>query len=189
MMVDRFVGLAAFYFYVLCWFVEQPYQWLKYIGISLPWLSLFLSLPLGFIWKNGIISWGISYAVWTLFYVVVTIMYSGNVIVQTPYLACCVCFIASVYISKNESKLNETTEEYRKLHEKDVMRNYYINSLMAQEQITQTRLKDIADRQEENIDEQDEVIRIANSRVILKKLKTMLDELSEISKINKELCN
>ena len=193
MRIDKFIGLAAIFFYALCWFAEQPEKWIWYIGVGLPWFSLIATIIIYFIFRPDVKDeekfLGAVYVVMCIVYMVATSIMTGSVIQQTPYLACCVCFIASIHISMSDSKLIVITEEYGKLHEKDLVRDCYIKSLIAQNKDTQRQLNEIAFMQEENIDEPDEVIRIAHSRVILKKMKTMLDELSNTRKINEELYN
>ncbi len=104
MKVDRFIGLAAIYFYVLCWFAEQPEKWIWYIGVGLPWLSLIATLPIYFVFKTDVKNegkiWGTVYVVMCIAYTVATSIMTDSVIHQTPYLACCVCFISLVTLKE-----------------------------------------------------------------------------------------
>lgn len=96
--VIKFFAFISLFFYVMCWFTDQPTETLYYIGISLPWLSLILSILVGFICdiKNEkyFAAWGYIYAITTIIYVIVVSIMSGSIWHQLPHLAACACFIA-----------------------------------------------------------------------------------------------
>lgn len=94
----KFLAFASVFFYILCWFTDQPTKELHYVGIGLPWLSLILSILIGYLCKvkdgHYFTSWGYVYAVATVVYVVGVSVMSGSVLPQLPHLAACVTFIA-----------------------------------------------------------------------------------------------
>lgn len=101
----KFVAIAALFFYALCWFVDSPSKTVRYLGMALPWLSLFLSIPIAYLCKvkddNYFSAWGYVYAVSTLIYIIVVSFMSGSIWQQLPHLAACVSFIA--YFSLDHS--------------------------------------------------------------------------------------
>lgn len=92
------IVLAALIFYALCWFADAPTKSIRNLGIALPWLSLALSIPIGYVCKvkDGQYSttWGYVYAAATIIYVIAVSLISGTLLPQLPHLAACVCFIA-----------------------------------------------------------------------------------------------
>jgi peptidoglycan/LPS O-acetylase OafA/YrhL len=112
MKVDRFIGLAAIYFYVLCWFVEQPEKWIWYIGVGLPWLSLIATIIIYFLFRPNVKDedkfWGTVYVVMCIVYITATSIMTGDVMHQTPYLACCASLI-SLYALAHKKDSREDT--------------------------------------------------------------------------------
>ena len=102
-----FVGLALF-FYAVSWSVNEYGKTAWYIGIGLPWLSLFsrilISLLCDFMFKIDSafdkIGWGYSYAFCSIIYVIVMSIIAKTVFPFIPHLAACACFIAEAYIEK-----------------------------------------------------------------------------------------
>ncbi len=98
MKILNFVAVVAVILYTLCWFTHQPTSTLYWLGIFLPWLSLFLSIPISYVCKvkegEYFKTWGWVYAISTLLYITVVSMMSGSVLHQLPHLGACVCFIA-----------------------------------------------------------------------------------------------
>ena len=94
----KLIGVASVFFYVLCWFTDQPTKTIHYIGIAMPWLSLLLSIPIAYLCKarndQYFSSWGYVYAISTVIYVVTVSVMSGSIYQQLPHMAACVCFIA-----------------------------------------------------------------------------------------------
>lgn len=95
--VIKLLAFASVFFYILCWFTDQPTRELHYVGIGLPWLSLFAAIPVGYLCKvkdgHYFETWGYVYAVATVIYVVVVSLISGYLLPQLPHLAACVAFI------------------------------------------------------------------------------------------------
>lgn len=91
-------GIIAVIFYIISIFADAPTKTIQGIGAMLPWLSLFLSIPLSYFLhvKEGdyFKTWGCVYAITTLLYIVVVSIMSGSVLHQLPHLGACVCFIA-----------------------------------------------------------------------------------------------
>lgn len=100
----KYLTVLSVLFYVLCWFSTQPTKLLHYIGIALPWLSLLLSIVVGFSIniKNEkyIVEWGYVYALATILYVIAVSIISGSVWHQLPHLATCACLIAYFTLEK-----------------------------------------------------------------------------------------
>ena len=96
--VIKLLAFASLFFYILCWFTDQPTKELHYVGIVLPWLSLIVSIPVAYVCnvkdENYFEAWGYVYAVATIVYVVVVSLISGSILSQLPHLAACVTFIA-----------------------------------------------------------------------------------------------
>lgn len=94
----RLVGLSAIFFYVLCWFVNLPVSYLWGIGVSLPWLSLIVSVPVHLLVRSKEdgtgIYWGVAYIIITVVYVAVAYLIKDTFLQQLPYLATCVTLIA-----------------------------------------------------------------------------------------------
>lgn len=95
---EFFLVFFAIFFYTLCWFVETPTKSIHNLGIALPWLSLALSVPIGYVCKvkdgQYFAVWGYVYAAATIIYVIAVSLISGTLLPQLPHLAACVCFIA-----------------------------------------------------------------------------------------------
>lgn len=100
-----FTGLALF-FYAVSWSVTQYGHTIWYIGIGLPWLSLFVGVALDFICslmfnsdifekKYGA---GYLYSGCTVLYVIVSSLIAKSLYPFIPHLSACACFIAVVYI-------------------------------------------------------------------------------------------
>ena len=108
MKVIRFIGITSVLFYILCWFTDQPTKELHYVGIALPWLSLILSILIGFACKiknnQYFASWGYVYAIATFIYVVAVSFMSGSILPQLPHLAACVTFIAYFSLEASNKK-------------------------------------------------------------------------------------
>ena len=98
MNATKVIGIIAVIFYALCWFADQPTKSIWYLGIALPWLSLILSIPVGFLCKvrddKYFYLWGCLYAAATVIYVVAVSLMTGSIWQQLSYLAACSCFIA-----------------------------------------------------------------------------------------------
>ena len=94
----KFLALLSIFFYVLCWFTNQPTKLLWYIGISLPWLSLIVCIPLSILQKseedNVGVYWSYLYAVMTAGYIVILTLVGNTIYYQLPHLATCICFIS-----------------------------------------------------------------------------------------------
>lgn len=94
----RFVGVAALYFYVLCWFAYDKANWLWGVGLSLPWLSLIASIPVNLFRKTeedcAGIHWAYTYVIMTVVFAAVATVITGTLNDQLPHIAACVCFIS-----------------------------------------------------------------------------------------------
>ena len=97
-MAIKFLALAALFFYALCWFTHQPTEFIHYVGVSLPWLSILFSIPIHLIVKskadNSGTYWAYTYIIMTIIYVVSISLTSGKWLQQVPHLATCVTFVA-----------------------------------------------------------------------------------------------
>ncbi len=104
----KFLAFTALFFYALCWFSDAPTKSIHDIGVSLPWLSLILSIPIAYICKvrddNYFSAWGYVYAITTVIYVVVVSLMSGSIWHQLPHLAACICFIAYFTLEHQNKK-------------------------------------------------------------------------------------
>lgn len=95
----RFAAYAAVLFYVLCWLTPEPDKLVKITGISLPWFSIIISMPVMWIIdidsnREGTIM-TYSYIACTVVYAVVVSIMRMNIINQVPHLACCVCAVTA----------------------------------------------------------------------------------------------
>lgn len=96
--------ISALLFYVLCWLTDQPTKLLWWLGVALPWLSIFLAIPitvLGHIeekdnWKI----WCYVYIVTTLIYIVVVQAIGGLFLQILPHLLCCASGVAYMVLNK-----------------------------------------------------------------------------------------
>ena len=111
--VIRFVLAAAIFFYIVCWLVDQPTKVWWYIGVAIPWLSLFVTIPITLIFKvkeeDSYFTWGCIYVVSTILYVAAMSFVSGSFLLQLPYLSACVSFIA-YFALEFKTKINKEGE-------------------------------------------------------------------------------
>ena len=96
-LIIKILAIVSLFLYALCWFTNQPTPTLHYIGIALPWLSLFISIPVSYLCKvndkKHFAVYGYTYAISTFLYFIVLYVISGSVWHQLPHLAACICFI------------------------------------------------------------------------------------------------
>ena len=102
------IAITALFFYALCWFTDAPTKTIHNLGVALPWLSLVLSIPIGYVCKvkdgQYFATWGYVYATATIVYVVAVSFMSGSIWQQLPHLAACVCFIAYFSLEAAQKK-------------------------------------------------------------------------------------
>ena len=104
MNIYRFFWITALFFYILCWLTDQPTKVIWGIGISLPWYSLFVGLPILFIGnvdeKDNWKIWCYTYAVSTLLYIVIVYAIGGQLLQLLPHLLCCASAVAYMVLNK-----------------------------------------------------------------------------------------
>ena len=104
MKIKGLVISALLLFYILCWLTDQPTKLLWWLGVALPWLSIFLAIPITILdhieekdnWKI----WCYIYAVATLFYIVVVQAIGGLFLQILPHLLCCAFGVAYLVLNK-----------------------------------------------------------------------------------------
>lgn len=115
-----FTGLALF-FYAVSWSVTQYGDMIWYIGIGLPWLSLFVGVALDFICslmfnsdifekKYGA---GYLYSGCTVLYVITSSLIAKSLYPFIPHLSACACFIAVVYIDGLYKELEDRRKKIK----------------------------------------------------------------------------
>lgn len=96
----RFAIIALFVFYVATWLTDQPTKFLWYIGIALPWLSLFAAIPITILGhveeKDNWKIWCYVYALATSLYLIVVPILGGKFLHLLPHLGCCIFAILAV---------------------------------------------------------------------------------------------
>lgn len=96
--------LCAFFIimYTLSWFTPQPTKTIWGVGVSLPWFSLFASLPILFLGnveeKDNWKIWCYIYALATLLYIIVVPMLGGKFLHLLPHLGCCIMGILAAKV-------------------------------------------------------------------------------------------
>ena len=108
MKIKELVISALLLFYILCWLTDQPTKLLWWLGVALPWLSLFATIPILFLTdtkesNNGKI-WAYIYALFTIIYYFVVSNISGFWGQNTTYIASCVTFILYFYFENQQKK-------------------------------------------------------------------------------------
>ena len=94
--------IPALVLYILTWFMPQPTKTLWYIGVALPWLSVFAAIPISFLTdieeKDNWKIWCYLYALATLLYIIVVLTFGGKPLHLLPHLGCCITSILSIRI-------------------------------------------------------------------------------------------
>lgn len=104
--VVKLLAVSAVFFYALCWFANSQDDVIWGIGISLPWLSLILCIPLILFTEKDEAAkyWTYMYIVLAVAYAVVVSIMQKSVWQVVPHLAACVSFIAYVYIDSSNKR-------------------------------------------------------------------------------------
>lgn len=96
-----------FVFYILTWFMPHPTKIIWGVGVSLPWFSLFASLPILFLGnieeKDNWKIWCYVYALATLLYIIVVPMLGGKFLHLLPHLGSCIMGILTVASSTRKA--------------------------------------------------------------------------------------
>ena len=86
--------------YIFCWLTDQPTKALWYIGVALPWLSVFAAIPISILTdieeKDNWKIWCYLYALATLLYIIVVPSVGGRILNVLPHLGCCISAILAV---------------------------------------------------------------------------------------------
>lgn len=86
--------------YIFCWLTDQPTKALWYIGVALPWLSVFAAIPISILTdieeKDNWKIWCYLYALATLLYIIVVPSVGGRILNVLPHLGCCIFAILAV---------------------------------------------------------------------------------------------
>lgn len=107
----------ALLFYAVSWTVNEYGEAAWYIGVGLPWLSLFVAIITRFVSdfvfhidfsKYG---WGYFYAFSAIVYVVVMSVYARTIIPFIPHLAACVSFLSATFIDLSYSDFKKKDKE------------------------------------------------------------------------------
>lgn len=100
MKTKKTVVFVVFLSYSICWLTPQPTKTVWGIGISLPWLSLFATIPITLLGhieeKDNWKMWCYVYALATLLYIIVVPMLGGKFLHLLPHLGCCIFAILAV---------------------------------------------------------------------------------------------
>ena len=98
--MKNLLTFAVLLMYILTWLTPQPTKTIWGIGISLPWLSLFVAIPITLLGhveeKDNWKIWCYVYALATLLYIIVVPMLGGKLVNLLPHLGCCVMGIFAV---------------------------------------------------------------------------------------------
>lgn len=96
------VLIIVLFCYLLCWLTDQPTKALWYIGVALPWLSVFAAIPISFLTdieeKDNWKIWCYLYALATLLYIIVVLMFGGKPLHLLPHLGCCITSVLTIRI-------------------------------------------------------------------------------------------
>ena len=99
---SKFIVVIFLVVYLLSWFVPQPTKTIWGVGVSLPWFSLFASLPILFLGnveeKDNWKIWCYIYALATLLYIIVVPMLGGKLLHLLPHLGCCIMGILAAKV-------------------------------------------------------------------------------------------
>ena len=86
--------------YIFCWLTDQPTKALWYIGVALPWLSVFAAIPISILTdieeKDNWKIWCYLYALATLLYIIVVPSVGVRILNVLPHLGCCIFAILAV---------------------------------------------------------------------------------------------
>ena len=103
-MRPKMFGLVALLFYILCWLTDQSTKLLWWLGVALPWLSIFLSIPISVFGhideKDNWRIWCYVYAVATLLYIGIVQAIGGLFLHLLPHILCCASAIAYLVLNK-----------------------------------------------------------------------------------------
>lgn len=97
--IKKLTAYSAVLFWLLCWITPEADKLIKGLGVSLPWLSIFVSIPFMIFLdpeskrEASIVTY--SYVVCTVLYVIIVSVLRMNYINQVPHLACCVSVISA----------------------------------------------------------------------------------------------
>lgn len=101
--ISRYIFIAAAFFYFVSWFSIND-KTLQITGMSLPWISVFVSIPVALIMKGSNTdvdmktenrAMGYVYAVATIAFSIAVLIMTHSFIPTIPHLACCACVIAA----------------------------------------------------------------------------------------------
>ena len=96
------ISIISIVLYLLTWFMPQPTKTIWGVGVSLPWFSLFASLPILFLGnveeKDNWKIWCYVYALATLLYIIVVPMFGGKFLHLLPHLGCCIMGILAAKV-------------------------------------------------------------------------------------------
>jgi len=102
MFKNKFTYCCLLILYIFTWFVPQPTKTIWGVGVSLPWFSLFASLPILFLGnveeKDNWKIWCYIYALATLLYMIVVLMLGGKFLHLLPHLGCCIMGILAAKV-------------------------------------------------------------------------------------------
>ena len=180
------VGIAALFFYALCWFSDQPTDYLWYIGIALPWLSLIIGILISFALDKEV-AWVYSYLLSSLIFTAYVSYIHMNIISQSPYLATSICFIAYSYLSRLNSSATKNEIKTNDLSARNETQTYQIKSFHAELKEIKNKTSKIIKEQEKYNEEFDEVILLARNKVLSNFCKELLNDLEDYEKMNKDL--
>ena len=106
-MTTKVLITLVVFFYAICWITDQPTKTIWWLGVVLPWLSVFASIPVTIIGhieeKDNWRIWCYVYAVATLLYIIVVLPMSGSILNLIPHLGCCI-FAIWALIAYNKRK-------------------------------------------------------------------------------------
>lgn len=98
--MNMLVSTVVLACYILCWLADQPTKALWYIGVALPWLSVFAAIPVSIFTdikeKDNWKIWAYIYALGTLLYIIVVPYIGGRILNVMPHLGCCVFAITAI---------------------------------------------------------------------------------------------
>ena len=98
--MKQFQLVVVMLLYVLCWLTDQPTKTLWWIGVALPWLSIFAAIPVSILGhieeKDNWKIWAYIYGLSTLLYIIVVLALGGRILHVLPHLGCCIIAIWAI---------------------------------------------------------------------------------------------